>query len=147
MAKDLIKTLEDLRPESAEQYIELTGTDVTDEDTGALKRALDVFVRSISTSFSRPAGLTREGKITEVTVSETTWTPLPATALADRNALGVQNRSGSSLRLNYDPLAPITVGIVIPNNIDRFYNITDSIVVYAVTLAGSPVVVTVEELA
>jgi hypothetical protein len=93
-----------------------------------------------------PSGLTTEGKITEVTLNSSTWVPLPATALTNRNEIGIQNLSGINIKLNFDDNVSGYVGITIANGSERHYSITDDIIIYAKAASGNPTV-TVEELA
>jgi hypothetical protein len=72
-------------------------------------------------------------------------TPIPATALANRNAMGIQNTSGVEIKLNYDPLTVGYVGVVMADGIERFYDISDQIVIYGKASVGSATI-GVEEL-
>lgn len=102
---------------------------------------------AVSGNFSAQfSGLSVAGKVTEVTIDNTTWTALPATALLNRNAIAVQNRTGQEIKINYDPLTVGYVGIVIDDKSERFYDITDEIIIYAKSKTSSCVVF-VEELA
>lgn len=95
-----------------------------------------------------PSGLRNGGRITEVTLSDVAWTVLPATALASRNAMSIQNVSGSEIKVNYDFTAPLPagyVGTVIPSGGERQYDITDAIPLYAKAETGSPIII-VEEI-
>lgn len=103
----------------------------------------------IRTSLSgnlRPSGLNVGGLITEVTLDSTSWTPLPATPLANRNAICIQNRSNIEIKINYDNTVPTYTGMVIVNNGERFYDISDGIIIYAKATSGTPTI-TIEELA
>ena len=90
------------------------------------------------------AGLTTKGLITIVPITSIGWTPLPATALNNRNAISIQNVSGTEIKVNFVNNVGY-VGIVIPDDGERFYNITDDIVIYARAASGSPSI-TVEEI-
>jgi len=93
------------------------------------------------------SGLTKEGKITEVTLSSSGWTPLPATPLTDRNAISIQNLSGIEIKVQF--VSGSTggyVGVVVADGSERFYNITESIIIYGRATSGTPTVV-VEEVA
>ena len=92
-----------------------------------------------------PNGLRNGGRITQVTLNETTWTALPLTPLADRNALAIQNFSGKNIAINYSDQILNFTGIIIPDLAERSYNITETIVLYGKSQKGSAVV-TVEEL-
>lgn len=92
------------------------------------------------------SGLTTGGKVTEVTIDNTTWTALPPSALTLRNALAIQNRSGQEMKVNYDNSVVGYVGMVIPDGGQRFYDITDSIVIYGKS-ATSSITINVEEIA
>lgn len=93
----------------------------------------------------KPTGLNTAGKVTEVTVNDTTWTALPATALSARNAIGIQNLSGQTIKINFDNAVVGFVGMVIANGSERTYDITDAIIVYAKCQSGTAVV-NIEEI-
>lgn len=105
----------------------------------------NVIVRTSAKGSFTPSGLTNGGLITEVEINSTTWTALPASPLSARNALAIQNRSGENIKINYADDVVGYVGIEISNSGERFYNITDEIVVYAKS-SSSTVTITVEEL-
>lgn len=93
------------------------------------------------------SGLSIGGKIQLVSINDATWTALPVSPLTDRNGLSIQNTSGQDIYLQYDntsvtPNEWVTVG----NNVERYYNITDTIVIYAKSSSGA-VSIVVEELA
>jgi len=115
----------------------------TDPDTGDAVTLLRVFVDAITGELSQ-AGLRNGGKITEVELNTSTWVPLPATPQTDRNALAIQNRSGVEIKINYVTDSG-EVGVIIPNNGERFYGIKDSIIMYAKAVSGTPTII-VEEL-
>lgn len=91
------------------------------------------------------SGLRNGGRITEVSINAASWTAMPATALANRNAISIQNRSGVEIKINYDNTVATYTGVVIANLGERMYDITDQIVIYAKSSAGT-VTVTVEEI-
>lgn len=95
---------------------------------------------------ARPVGLTVGGLITEVALDSTSWTPLPATPLANRNALSIQNISGVDIKIQYDNTVATYTGVEIKSGNERFYAITDSIIVYGKASAGTPTIL-IEELA
>lgn len=95
-----------------------------------------------------PKGLNRGGRVTEVVLNSTTWTPLPLNALSQRNALCVQNQSNIEIKTNYDLAGPLPsgyVGMIVAAGGERFYDITDQIILYAKSQAGTPTVA-VEEI-
>lgn len=94
---------------------------------------------------THPSGLNVAGKITIVALAAGVWTPLPAVALVNRNALGVQNQSATEIKLNYDPLTPGYTGVIVGAGAERYYDITDNIILYARPSAGAPSIV-VEEI-
>jgi len=106
----------------------------------------ETVVRTTATGEFTFSGLKTGGKITEVILNTSTWTALPGTALADRNAISIQNRSGIEIKINYDSGVSGYEGVVIPNNGERFYDITDAIVIYAKATTGTPTI-NIEELA
>jgi hypothetical protein len=84
-----------------------------------------------------------------VTVSRTSWTALPATALTDRNGISIQNESGIDIKLRYVNTDPLWRGTrVAGNGSERFYDIKQTIILYAMadpSAASDPEVI-VEEL-
>lgn len=95
-----------------------------------------------------PKGLNRGGKVTEVTLNAVTWTPLPLVPLSQRNALCVQNQSNIEIKTNYDSFEPLPsgyVGMTVAAGGERFYDITDTIILYAKSQAGTPTV-SIEEI-
>jgi hypothetical protein len=91
----------------------------------------------------KTSGLEIAGKVTSVTVNNS-WQALPATALADRNAMSIQHQGGNDVYLGYTGAGPAS-GVLLIFGSERFYNITDSIVIYARTQNGTASIV-VEEL-
>lgn len=106
----------------------------------------EYLIRTSATGTFTPTGLQTGGKVTEVTLNSSTWTALPTTALTDRNAMSIQNRSGIEIKINYSNAISGYVGIVIPDSGERFYDITDAIVIYAKSASGTPTIY-VEEIA
>ena len=54
----------------------------------------DVIVRTSGAGTFSLTGLNNGGLVTEITLNPTTRTALPTTALANRNAMSIQNRTG-----------------------------------------------------
>ena len=92
------------------------------------------------------SGLKIGGRISTVAINNTTWTALPVAPLANRNAIAIQNESGVSIKIGYDPLEPGYVGMTVADGGERQYDIAGSIVLYAKSSSGN-VNITVEELA
>jgi len=114
------------------------------EEVGGLP-AVRVSGSNFSGTF-RTSGLTVGGKITEVAINDSSWTVLPGTALTDRNAVGIQNFSGQEIKLNYDNTTVGYVGVILKDNDQRQYDITDDILIYAKASSGSCTVI-IEEIA
>lgn len=105
-----------------------------------------VAVRTSVTGTITPTGLKNGGRITEMTIDDSQWWPLPASALSGRNGLALQNQSTSSdLKINYDNSTAGYIGVKIPPLGERFWDITDAVIVYARTQSGS-ITVAVEEI-
>ena len=68
---------------------------------------------------------------------------LGSTSNSDKSA--VQNNSGTEIKVNYDNTESGYVGMIVANGSERFYDITDSIIIYAKSQSGTPTVV-VEEI-
>lgn len=94
-----------------------------------------------------PSGLTIGGLHTPVVLTFGSWLPLPATALTDRNALGIQNFSGNDILVNFSNVGATTIGLTIRNNAERYYDITESIILYATPVLNQATTVLIEELA
>ena len=92
-----------------------------------------------------PSGLRIAGRVTEVVLSDTVWTALPPVPLTNRNALNIQNYSGTQIKINYDPAITGYVGVIIDDQSQRNMDVKESILVFAKAEIGTPVVI-VEEL-
>lgn len=101
-------------------------------------------VGAIEGSFA-PSGLKNAGKITTVTIGDSVWTPIPATPLTDRNAMSIQNLSNVNVKINYDNSVSGYNGIEIKSGFERYYDIKDTIILYAKSESGS-VQLVIEEL-
>jgi hypothetical protein len=84
------------------------------------------------------------GKITAVNIDNTTWTPIPTTPLSGRKSICIQNLSGQNIKIQYDPLTIGYVGILIPDTMQRMYDIGANIILYAKSETGSAVIITEE---
>jgi hypothetical protein len=92
-----------------------------------------------------PTGLKNGGRVTEVTLSDSSWTALPpGGALLNRNAINIQNYSGSQIKINYSVVSGY-VGAIINDNSERNYDITEHIQLYARAEIGAPLVI-IEEI-
>lgn len=91
-----------------------------------------------------PSGLKIAGRITEVVINATTWTALPATPLASRKSMAIQNFSGQLIKLNYVPTTPGLTGVYVMDQNERFYDISDTILIYAKSTSGTCTIVTEE---
>jgi len=114
-----------------------------------LNEAGEVVVRTtlsgeVSGEFT-PSGLRISGKVTEVVLSDTAWTALPPVPLTNRNAINIQNYSGTQIKLNFDPSIPTYTGVIVNDQSERNYDIKDTILVYAKAEIGNPVII-IEEV-
>lgn len=96
-------------------------------------------------SFS-PSGLKTEGKITEVDLDDSSWTPIPATAQTKRNAIFLQNLSGSQIKLNFDNTEPGYVGWTVNDLGEFFIDVTDGIIIYGKAESGASPTITAMEV-
>lgn len=110
----------------------------------------DVVVRTtlsgeVSGTFS-PSGLKIAGRVTEVTLSDSAWTALPpGGALINRNAINIQNYdTGTQIKINFVNNVGYT-GIIINENSERNYDVTEHIQLYARAEIGTPVII-IEEI-
>jgi len=102
--------------------------------------------QALTGTFS-PSGLRIAGRVSVVSIDDTSWTPLPATALDARNAMAIQNVSSNEIKLNYDSATVGYVGVRMFPSSERFYDITDEIVIYAKAEPGAgTITIVVEEL-
>ncbi|MEY2859134.1 MAG: hypothetical protein RLZZ74_3447 [Cyanobacteriota bacterium] len=94
----------------------------------------------------QPAGLSIAGKTSQVMINDANWTALPITPLNKRNALSIQNYSGVEIKLNFDQTTIGYYGLIVLPGVERYYEISDTIPIYAKSKSGS-VIITVEEIA
>ena len=92
-----------------------------------------------------PTGLQNGGLVTSVVLNTTTWTPLPLTPLANRNAINIQNYSGDDIVIQYDNTVLGLVGVEVKDQSERNYDIKDTIILYAKAKTGGATIV-VEEI-
>jgi len=92
------------------------------------------------------SGLSKGGRLTKVTLNSVTWTALPVVPLEGRNGLSIQNISAAQIVLDYVTTNAVYEGVIMNTSAERFYSITDAIVIYAKAQAGTPTIM-VEELA
>ena len=114
-----------------------------------LNEAGEVVVRTtlsgeVSGEFT-PSGLRIAGRVTEVVLSDTSWTALPPVPLVNRNALNIQNYSGTQIKINYNPSIAEYVGVIVDDQSMRNMDVKESILVFAKAEVGNPVII-VEEL-
>lgn len=93
----------------------------------------------------KPTGLNIAGRISIVTIDDSSWTKIPNANLADRNAIHIQNQSSVDLKYNYDNTVIGYVGILVPSGGSLYMDITDDIDIYAKSASGS-VEIAVEEI-
>lgn len=93
-----------------------------------------------------PTGLKIGGLLTKVTLNSATWTALPPVALANRNAISIQNTSAIQIVLDYVNTNAAYEGVIVNSGAERFYSITDNIIIYAKAQSGTPTIM-IEELA
>lgn len=106
---------------------------------------------NVTASFS---GLRVGGKVTEVLLNSATWTQIPLTPKAGRNAVALQNVSGIEVKINYvvttaaniDTDIPGYIGMVIADLSERQYDIKETVLIFAKSQSGTPKL-NVEELA
>jgi len=113
-----------------------------DEADNKLKflRTVDGRLQTNSNSSLRVAG-----RVTDIAVTNASWTPLPLVALANRKAINIQNLSGQDIKVNYDNGIAGYVGMTIANGGERSYDMEDGIVIYAKSVS-STVNINVEEI-
>lgn len=119
-----------------------------DDAQGNPQRALYVAVGDTDSATFRPGGLMNSGRHQEVSISDSGWTALPSSPLSGRHQINIQNFSGYEVKINADNSVSGYIGMRIPDSNERFYQVTDSIVLYAKAESGAgSIVIDVEELA
>lgn len=111
----------------------------------AVKVSGDIEVQAPDGLDVYPNGLRNGGRISVVNLNANTWTALPASPLAKRNAMSIQNLSGQPIKINYNSSIGGFVGITLGDQSERSYNITDGITLFAKCASGTAQVI-VEEL-
>lgn len=100
---------------------------------------------TVDAEFS-PSGLRNGGRHSFVSVPDDSWVPLPAIPLTDRNGISIQNESGIDVKIRYVDTDPLWRGTrVSGNGGERFYDIKDTIVLYARAESGTAELI-IEEL-
>lgn len=108
--------------------------------------AVRVSGENFSGSFS-VTGLKVGGVHTVVSINSSSWTALPATALANRNAIAIQNESDTLVKINFSNSVSGFEGMaILPNGGERQYDIQDNIFIYGKCQSGT-VSLNVEEIA
>ena len=90
-------------------------------------------------------GLFNGGFITKVPLVDSAWTALERSGTttptgsgpsAGRNSISIQNRSKKDIVIQYDNTADAAISILIRAGSERFYDLEDSITIYARTVTG-----------
>jgi hypothetical protein len=105
----------------------------------SLKKVVEILQGGLSSS-----GLSVAGRISRVTLNDTTWTALPLSALANRNGVGIQNDSTTQIKLNFDNAEPGYIGWSLNASGETFIDVTDAITVYAKSQTGTPTITVME---
>ena len=93
---------------------------------------------SVTGSFTF-SGLSIGGLVTHIALTDAAWTALPATPLASRNTLTIQNVSdnGNIILWNYSASAPATEGFRVTDGGFKSVMVGPTIIIYGRMLAGS----------
>jgi hypothetical protein len=105
----------------------------------------EVAVRTSARGEFRFTGLKDGGRVTEVVLTDSSWMPLPLVPLTNRNAISIQNPTATPIKINYETPSGYE-GMVISGEGERFYDITEAIVLYGRSSSGT-VTINVEEIA
>ena len=105
-----------------------------------------VRVRTSVEGSIKTSGLTIGGRVSTVSINDTTWTALPVTPLANRNAVAIQNYTGQTVKLNYNNTTVGFEGVILQDSNERYYDISQTILIYAKCASGT-VSIVVEEIA
>ena len=100
------------------------------------------FLDVIENTFT-PSGLKNGGLDTIMTLVDSSWTPLPLSALVPRNSLQIQNQSEVEIltTVNVNPQPSQTYGVKVPAGGSAFIDITDEIIIYGRSTSGSASIV------
>lgn len=129
MSNDQIATLTSTAPNSTDEWVPITGTDI------GTKRAMDTYIQGGNVAASSAGAA--NGKTSLVTIDQTQWFLVPATPELTRKGLTIQNYSGSPILVNFSNAAPSTVGVTIEDGGERFYDIQAAIYARRKTGVGS----------
>lgn len=102
-----------------------------------------------------PRGLFNGGQITKITLNDTAWVALERSAttaptgagpLSGRNSISLQNRTKKDILIQFDnTITDVSISLVIKGGGERFYDIEDTITVYARSATGAADII-LEEL-
>lgn len=93
-------------------------------------------------------GASTAGRVTKQNLTQSAWTACPATPLAGRNTVLIQNQSTTlSIILNYDPAAPASTGIIVGPGAAKEIMLADNVILYGRSNGPGATPVAVEELA
>lgn len=98
-------------------------------DKFGLNENNETYVRTSGEGTFQQSGLKLGGKITELDIDNTTWTPFTVTPLTKRNQINIQNESGQLVKLRYDVDVGF-VGVYIKSGMERQYTVQGTIVMY-----------------
>jgi hypothetical protein len=102
---------------------------------------------SVITGEVQLVGLSTEGRVTHVPITNAAWTPIPAAALGGRQSIALQNFTGGDVRLNWDNTKPLTEGVILANGNERYYTVAEGLTLYAVHTSLVAATIIAEELA
>lgn len=105
----------------------------------------ETVIRTSATGVFSPTGLRLGGKMTPVTLNNSTWTALPTIPLVDRNAINIQNYSGSNIIVNFNNTVPAYEGVQINDQNERNYDIKETIQIFAKSEVSGAIIM-VEEI-
>lgn len=129
----VIKAYQDTEKKTEQK--DITGTSITDLNS-VPRHLLDVFLYGTSGASFQVTGANIAGDHEEVTVPDNAWVALPGTALANRNAVNIQNNSGFEMKVNFDNGVGYE-GMTIPDGGERQYAMTENVIIYGRMAPGS----------
>jgi len=111
----------------------------------------NVIVRTSTKGEIRPAGLTKDFKVTTMTVNDIV-TAIPLTPLVDRNAISIHNKGTETVFIGKIDVTPdsvngFTSGWELDGGSYLNFDITESIVLYGICQVGKSVQLKILELA
>jgi len=96
---------------------------------------------------SLPPSDLESGRVSIVSVPDSSWVALPTASLSGRVSLAVQNQSGVDLEVKYVNTGSFGTGMLIATGSERGYDLPEGVILYGRVASSGPKDIRVEELA